>query len=53
MPTGASASRIVPLAAARRRPAKEARVVYELARLRVAGMREPPPRFAHLVRSHD
>ena len=46
--------RIVPLLAAqRRRPTPEQRVVYELARLRVATTRAPSPRLAHLVRSHD
>ncbi len=29
----------------------ERRVRYELARLRVADTREPPPKLAHLVRS--
>jgi hypothetical protein len=50
------ASRNVALiAAARRRPARspEQRVVYELARLRIADTREPPRRFAHLGRAHD
>ncbi|MCW2968593.1 MAG: hypothetical protein JWM71_2365, partial [Solirubrobacteraceae bacterium] len=28
-------------------------VSYELARLRAADTREPPPRFAHLARAHD
>jgi hypothetical protein len=29
------------------------RAIYELARLRVADLREPAPRFSHLVRTHD
>ena len=43
------------LTAARRRPAPapQRRVIYELARLRVAGTREPAARFAHLARAHD
>ncbi len=53
----APASRIVPLVAAgpRRantRPPHE-RVSYELARLRAADTREPPPRYAHLAQPHD
>jgi hypothetical protein len=48
------AARIVPLAAAaRRRPAPEQRAVYERARLRVAGLRKPPPPLARLVDLHD
>ena len=46
-------TRVVPLAVARRRTPPEARVAYELARLRVADTREPPARFAQLARSHD
>ena len=42
---------VVPLR--RRSRPKEQRVIYELARLRVADTRTPPRRFAHLVRSHD
>jgi len=34
-------------------PSPEQRVVYALARLRVADMREPPVSLAHLARSHD
>ena len=49
----AAVTRVVPLGVARRRQAPHERVAYELARLRVADTREPPPRFAHLVRSHD
>ncbi|MFL5845081.1 MAG: hypothetical protein ACJ762_10340 [Solirubrobacteraceae bacterium] len=48
--------RVVPLIhASRRRPAPspEQRVVYELARLRVADTRNPPLRFLHLGRAHD
>ncbi|MCW2991946.1 MAG: hypothetical protein JWM73_2540 [Solirubrobacterales bacterium] len=48
--------RIAPLIAASRRrptPSPEQRVVYELARLRVADTREPPRRFGHLARAHD
>jgi hypothetical protein len=43
------------IAAARRAPVRspEQRVVYELARLRIADTREPPRRFAHLARAHD
>jgi hypothetical protein len=43
------------IADARRRPSPspEQRVVYELARLRVADTREPPRRFGHLARPHD
>jgi hypothetical protein len=47
---------VVPLIpAARRRPAPTPvqRVVYELARLRVADTRNPPLRFPHLARAHD
>ena len=32
---------------------REKRVIYELARLRLAETRNPPKRLAHLVRSHD
>ena len=50
----ATASQIVPLIAATRdRPSPEQRVQYELARLQVADTRDPQPRFAHLIRSHD
>ena len=48
----AAASQIVPLIAAVR-PSPEQRASYELARLRVADVRDPQPRFAHLIRSHD
>jgi hypothetical protein len=48
-----AATHVVPLAVARRRTPPETRAAYELARLRVADTREPPPRFAHLVRNHD
>ena len=44
---------VVPLAAARRSSRQTERVIYEIARLRVADAREPAPRFAHLIRSHD
>jgi hypothetical protein len=52
----AQAQRIVPLiVAARRRSPQplEQRVAYALARLRMAGTREPAPRFGHLLRMHD
>jgi hypothetical protein len=49
----AAVTRVVPLAAARRRTAPETRVAYELARLRTAATREPAPRFAHLAQGHD
>lgn len=50
----AQASHVVSLVAASQRPpSPEQRVVYELARLRVADTREPPRRFAHLARVHD
>ncbi|MEJ7785908.1 MAG: hypothetical protein WKF96_13970 [Solirubrobacteraceae bacterium] len=48
--------RVVALFAAPRRrprPSPEQGVVYELARLRVADMREPPVPLAHFARSHD
>jgi hypothetical protein len=46
--------RIVPLLAAqRRRPSPEQRVVYALAGGRVALPRGPSPRLAHLVRARD
>jgi hypothetical protein len=51
-----NAQRVVPLiAASRRRPAptREQRVVYEMARLRVASTRGPERRFAHIARAHD
>ena len=32
---------------------REQRVIYELARLRVAEARKPPKRLAHLVRARD
>jgi hypothetical protein len=50
------ASRNVALLVASRRrptPSPEQRVVYELARLRIADTREPPRRFGHLARAHD
>ena len=51
-----NAERVVPLIAASRRrpePTREQRVVYEMARLKVAYAREPERRFAHLARGHD
>jgi hypothetical protein len=43
------------LALTRHRPAptQQQRVIYELARMRVADTREPAPRFTHLARAHD
>jgi len=49
----AASTRVVPLIAAKLRPSPEQRVTYELARLRVADARDPQPRFAHLLRTHD
>lgn len=50
----APAPSIVPLIVAKRRPPTyEQRVMYELARLRIAGTRDPAPRFAHLIRPRD
>ena len=53
MSTAAAATRVVPLATARKTPKPEQRVAYELARLRVADAREPPERFPQLARAHD
>lgn len=47
--------RVVPLIRPSRRPPErplEQRLVYALARMRVADLREPPERLAHL-RPHD
>jgi len=44
---------LIPTSRRRPAPTAEQRVVYALARLRVADMREPPARLAHLARSHD
>jgi hypothetical protein len=49
----ATATNIVALAAVRRRPSPEQRVIYELARLRVAATRDPAPHLAHLIRPRD
>jgi hypothetical protein len=42
---------VVPLQ--RRHRPRETRVIYELARLRVAETREPPPRLLPLLRPRD